>query len=999
AYGPPGSASLPISNTLALPATPGSNNQGMGQSGGSSRASTTTAPYYPSNTTRDLSTPAGTTLVLRSSSFGGVFASGLPRYLMGEEIKAPLTRADLTTVAPAGYWRQMPVQPGEGFLTAASVTTTALPTSSVSVTSSSTDSRLVSVASVPVGLVKGASLLGQPIIDITGTTVTLADFANTNITGSVACTITPAQNYYYSPHAEKCFASQPGQVSVSWVSNVASGGFYEVMTETFSVASTTAKPIRTIYWNQRGFDAPAVTITDPNIMAVNPIYNLFVPKAVTNEVVSPGDSPSAPPIYSTLKFTKVGATAQLSAYNVEGRIFVEYLGKARVGNNVFTYIGSDIVEIVRQAETSYTAVSLGKEILPHDGSSVELIASPVNSGSTTAYYAGVTKSDGSISYYAERATSSANDPDNGNPSSTTAFNDVKFYWLEKGDYGINWPTYKDAYWLRWSPDLADYAVQTVNAGGSTADTGLQFRGGALPTIIYQDDSANAEATLDALSQSVLVNPGSDGRNRALLKFTGAGTPWYVNLYTQAETRALSLSSTLSTTSGVTTVTVASTTGMEVGMIVSGSGITGMATISKILDGTRYILTTTTAPSNGTSTLTYTVESDQASRISETTAATVGDRLVPPAGHEIGGYISSGTCYYPAGYINPFTQGMDAANKGAIIPVNARTGNNTLTVRWFKKVAAPSSQFSDFYVSGKIGRYTVSYPANPAQLVIAQGVGTGDLTGAEAAGQVYYQNDSTQVGYNPNEEHAFMLGGRAYALRDDLNLTTAGATYTSEPYLLLAHTSVVDERPAMKAYKVMRTDATYTFNYTATAGTLLVKPYPLPLLPLAMVGTGDAATAKDLEIVGADAPVNTAVQSAAAYKGFTFKDRKGFTWIHRGPHATGTPTLMMKLYYKSQDGFFIPGMSSQPPVGTILPFLRSAGRTGQLLTTTLIDADPAGGAGQIDEPLAITYTPTWPVAVPELAVGESLTLAKYGLPQVRGQASAQIYYQGSIAKDT
>jgi hypothetical protein len=105
AFGPPGSASLPISNAGALPATLGSNNQGMGQSSGSSRARTTTEPYYPSNTTRDLSTPAGTTLVLRSSTFGAVFASGLPRYMMGDEIKAPLTRADLTTVAPAGYWR------------------------------------------------------------------------------------------------------------------------------------------------------------------------------------------------------------------------------------------------------------------------------------------------------------------------------------------------------------------------------------------------------------------------------------------------------------------------------------------------------------------------------------------------------------------------------------------------------------------------------------------------------------------------------------------------------------------------------------------------------------------------------------------------------------------------------------------------------------------------------------------------------------------------------
>lgn len=998
AYGPPGSASLPISNTLTLPATTNSNNRGMGQSDGSSRANSSTSPYYPGNSTRDLSASTGTTLLLRSSTFGGVFASGLPRYLLGDEITPPLTQADLVTTAASGYWRQKPVQPGEGFLTALGVTTTPIPTGSVNVTSSSTASRLVTVASVPTSLVLGASLLGQPVIDITGLTVTLADSANSNISGSVASTITPALNYYYSPHAETSFASQAGQVTVSWVSSVANAsGYYEIMTETFAVSSTSSKTIRTIYWNQRGFDAPPVTITDPSIMSVNPIFNTSVPKAVVTEVVSPGDSPTSPSIYSTLKFTKIGATAQLSAYNVEGRIFVEYLGKSRIGADVLTYIGSDVVEIVRQADTNYTTTYLGQEILPHDGTSGILKASPVN-GSSLNYYSSVIKSDGLMSYYAERTTNSANDPDNGAPTSTTAYNDVKFYWLEEGDYGIQWPKYKDAYWLRWSPNLTDYTFQTVDASGSTAETGLKFPSGALPSIVFQDDTAGVEASLDALTQSVLVNPGEDGRNRSLLKFTGSGTPWYVNLYTQAETRAISRTSTYSTTNGVTTVTVDSTAGLEVGMLVSGSAITGTATISSIVDGTSYTLTAASSPANGSSTLTYTVESDQAARIVETTEATVGDRITPPTDHELGGYISSGTCYYPAGYVNPFTSGMDAANLGAIIPVNAKSGSNTLIVRWFKKVSAPSEQFSDFYVAGKIGRYTVSYPSSPSQIVIAQGVGTGDLTGAEAAGSVYYQNDSTLVGYNPNEEHAFMLGGRAYALREDLNITS-GTDYTSDPYVLVAYTNSTDLRPSIHAYKVLRTNATYTFNYTATAGTLLVKPYPLPLLPLAMVGTGDDATAKDVEIVGADAPTNTAVQTSSAYNGFTFKDRKGFTWVHRGPHSTGTPTLTMKLYYLSQDGFFIPGMSTQPAVGTILPFLRNAARSGQLLDVSAITANSTGTAGQADEPLSIVYTPAWPTNSPELAVGETLTLAKYGLPQVRGQSSAQVYYQQSIAKDS
>jgi hypothetical protein len=450
------------------------------------------------------------------------------------------------------------------------------------------------------------------------------------------------------------------------------------------------------------------------------------------------------------------------------------------------------------------------------------------------------------------------------------------------------------------------------------------------------------------------------------------------------------------------------------------------------------------------------------------AATVGTRLAAPDGHEIAGYISAGTGYYPAGYLDPSVVGVAAANTGAIIPVNAMPGNEVLTVRWFKKIAAPSAKFKDLYVPGKIGRYTVSYPAAPSQIVIAQGVGTGDLSGDEGAGTVYVQNDFTQTGYNPNEEHAFMMSGspsRAYALRDDLNIQS-GTSYTSEPYVLVAYTSATDQRPAMHAYQVLRSNADYSFDYTATAGTMLVKPYPLPLLPLAMTGTGTSRTAKDLEILSAvDSPSNTSFSADPAYSNFTFKDRKGFTWVHRGPHddplqvsssangttvtvtsttglvagmavsgtgisGTGTasivsitnatsyvlsqsatatdelwsylPALSMKLYYTSRDGFFIPRATrtaTQPAVGTVLPFLRNAARSGELLSINSIDANASGAAGQIDEPLTITYRPAWPTDVPELRVGETLALAKFGLPQIRGQKSAQVLYQQSVAKDT
>jgi hypothetical protein len=1148
---------------------------------------------------------------------------------MGDEITPPLTKLD-NTVAPTGYWRRKPVQPGES-ITTSQGSQTKLPLGSVTVTSSSTGSRDVTLAVASSDLAVGDSLLGQPVIAVNSTNVTLAGGANTNISSSVACTITPALRYYYSPHAEKSFASQPGLVTVSWVSDEPDGsGYYEIMTESFIVSASSAKPIRKIFWNTNNADGPTVNITNPEIMDIVVAYNPQVPKAVVEEVVTPGSHSSAQPYYGTLKCNSVSTIKYLTAYNVQGRVLVEYLGAYRAGEDeIRQHIGFDIVEIVRSADVEYLTTFLGKEIRPRDGSH-NLTAVPISTSS--AYCSSVTHPDGSSTYYAERTTSAATDPDNGTPASTTAYNNVLFNWLEAGEYGIMWPKYKDAYWLRWSPNSTDYTFQTVDDDGSTAATGLTFGSGSLPEIVFQDDPEQAEATFDMHAQALLVNPGADGLNRSLLKFNAAGTPWYVNLYTQAETRAISAkqldTSFTADSNSVLTATVASTVGLEVGMQVTGNGYIGA--IGAILDNTRYTFlrsgsvptptiqnpsferdpytfgmgmgnptsitgwtktgnagvdsTTGTggfaqglAVPNGTSilvmqhqatatttvtnlvagatytidfsrrrrdhvqanpvpynvkldgtekiseslvysvndrvfqtktfdftatgstanltfsttntqdvtlflddlkirykdnvaiptsgTATYTMESDQEPMIPQTTAAKVGDRIAPPAGHELGGYISNGRCYYPAGYFNPFTDGMDRANRGAIIPVNAKTGDNTLTVRWFKKVSAPSAQFSDFYVAGKIGRYTVSYPSNPSQIVIAQGIGTGDLTGAKASGSVYYQNDSNQIGYNPNEEHAFMLGGRAYALRDDLNRTTAGSNYTSEPYVLVSYTNSNDQRPAMEAYKVLRTNATYNFNYTATAGTLLVKPYPLPLLPEPLVANtrepaDPAMVSKDLEIDGADQPANTntTVREDGAYKKFTFEDRKGFNWVHRGPHdaaatkvlnttsngtstvtlsdttgltvgmvvtgdgitgpvtivekqgttklvlsetvATGAarpftyrPAFSMKLYYKSREGFFIPGMTSQPAAGTILPFLRRATRSGESLDTDKIDKT------EDDEPLSIVYTPAWPSAAPELAVGETLTLAKYGLPQVRGQKSAQVYYQQSIAKDT
>jgi hypothetical protein len=246
-------------------------------------------------------------------------------------------------------------------------------------------------------------------------------------------------------------------------------------------------------------------------------------------------------------------------------------------------------------------------------------------------------------------------------------------------------------------------------------------------------------------------------------------------------------------------------------------------------------------------------------------ANVGDRIEPPVG-ELGsasgywaGYIqqTNGTSFNPGAYLDPFADGFALADLGAIIPVNAIPGSNTLEVWWFRSDNADSIQgFQPVYWPSVIGRYTLQWPADAPEIVLASDAGSGPLDTLRATGSIYYQNDPAQPGYNPNEEHALMFGGQIYALRDDLNCTNA-ANYSSAPFVLLDYTAA-DGRPAMSVFKVRRENpaAGIVFDRITMAGTLLQAPMPLPLMAPPLAGSGQYATNYNQEPAGAsgDLPV-------------------------------------------------------------------------------------------------------------------------------------------------
>lgn len=353
---------------------------------------------------------------------------------------------------------------------------------------------------------------------------------------------------------------------------------------------------------------------------------------------------------------------------------------------------------------------------------------------------------------------------------------------------------------------------------------------------------------------------------------------------------------------------------------------------------------------------------------------VGSRIAAPggelgaAGSYLAGYIlqTNGNSFNPVAYRDPFVSGFEAANRGAIIPVNAIPGRNTLDIWWFRKnetnaVKNQVNGFKPIYWPTVIGRYTLAWPAAPAEIVLASNDGSGALESLQANGTIYTQNDLLLPGYNPNEEHALMLGGQAYALRDDLNVTT-GAGYSSQPFVLLDYTAA-DGRPSMRAFKVLREKPTagVVFDYIVTAGgnrsrsgagSSLQAPMPLPFLPPPVEYLTNGATITTVNYntePGAnsgDLPVGWTAAHAATYPNyarFTYKDRKDNFWVLRGLHA-GLPTLESGTYNTSTLAFTTNLPAATAVVGQPFTNIFHTSRQLDALVLTLVSGAVPSGLG-------------------------------------------------------
>ena len=238
------------------------------------------------------------------------------------------------------------------------------------------------------------------------------------------------------------------------------------------------------------------------------------------------------------------------------------------------------------------------------------------------------------------------------------------------------------------------------------------------------------------------------------------------------------------------------------------------------------------------------------------------------------------------------------------------------------------------------------------------------TGGQVAPEIYWQNDPDAVGFNPNDEHAFLAdsptGGKiVHALRCDLASESG-----SQPFVLVQYEK--NGTGAMRVYGVLLTNAVYsTLGSERTAGLMLTPPHPLD-------GLDNASNDKNFALTVSEAPTNS-FGEATSDSEVVYYDHFKRMWARRNGDADAY------YYYAVQDGFWFPDVASQPAAGTLVPWLaRAATNTADVLTSA---------------PMPWRWNVTWPddETVPTMRVAQTLTKADSGLPEVWGASSMAVVF--------
>ncbi len=642
--------------------------------------------------------------------------------------------------------------------------------------------------------------------------------------------------FYWSPNKQAVFATQPGQVSITWkrsfplaatpsdATNTSkyyvslAGQYYPLLTVPYIVSGSPIKTPRTMYWTEGDYAGTGVYVDVPVGLVPNGVhiaYNDVFPEHVDHEIGKPPLTNSSQLQFEiTNTFWLDPQIHKIRAYNAVGRVFVEFLGDANSDGQSFKHLGFELVDVKKVPIPQDVTNDLGEVLTAWPGGVTpsgrlddgSLVPDQPITLDLSKYLFRKSPASGAerVNFYAIGETS--------NPNS------VLLHWFESGLLGLRWPYLFDRYTLRWPLDASAYSHYVRPSVATPADaalTAIQLPSINAPTIIYQDPFTGPRAFLTPDFHFYTFLDLSVPIHRTLLLYQVQNDIHFERVYSWLDL-ALKTNATTGAGSG----------------LLAGTAVTN-------LNGWDPNLGVINFP-----------DSSMAPR-AVFQNATVGQRISPPPGESgdgadgrtnyVAGYIyePTGTSFSSSAYISPLaSDGFDAANKGSIIPVNAIPGSNQLEVWWFRNSRPPlTNGFSPVAWPAVVGYYTLQWPVDSSEIILASNAGSGPLPSLEAKGKIYIQNDSTATGYNPNEEHALLQGGQLFALRDDLNITVTNGmmSYSSEPFVLLEYADS-DGRPSQRAFKVRREapEKGITFNYAVTAGIVLQPPMPLPLLekPLA-----------------------------------------------------------------------------------------------------------------------------------------------------------------------
>ncbi len=827
------------------------------------------------------------------------------------------------------------------------------------------------------------------------------------------------EGYYWSPHAGLVYAIQSGPLAITWrkaapysadtlppgyvnangiVSFETNGAnIFLLYTARYIVSGSPAKPPRKIYWTEKAFQnvGHPVRVPTARVGAVNIVYNNNFPKTVAEEYVNIGNtSPTDGSTNATLKELRTlwydQNTGNILAYNLEGRVFVELLGDLRSDNKTYKPLGTEIVDVSKVAIPADVTVELGERIVPPEGGSLDdLFPEPLQQGVNGGFaFQHNVAGAGTPELYATRETQN--------------LNDYLVHWTEEGVAGLRWPKLFGRYKLVWPSDISRYS-QYIRPPAATeaeaSETAVLLEPENAPNIEYQDplDRPRAKFTADFKFYTWLDEQYPV--HRTLLRFVSGENIAFERVFSWYDA---SLRST---------------------------NFVG----AEISDAARNIITNLAAWNPAENRFDWPGDLQLSAPRVVNTIAEVGQRIVPPAETDIAdgpdylaGHLNRdiGTSYNIHTYKDPLSEGFEAANQGAIIPVNVIPGRNQLEVWWFRTNTASAGPnagnnllgFGTVYWPSAIGRYTLQWPANPREIVLASKLGGTGLTPAEMLGTIYSQNDPALDGYNPNEEHAIMSGGTPFATRDDLNITTPTDDFSSEPYVLLDYPDP-DGRPAMAVFKVLREkpEEGYVFDYLVPAGQLLQPPPPLNFLGKPVEGSGDLAINYNSEPTGGagDLPGGWTAEAVdgkyGLYNRFTYQDRHHDFWVYRGPHA-GLPVLSAGTYDPATRSFS-PLTTASAVAGQPFSFTIHVSRQDELLELTAAGApswlslnglslqgtpDPTNvGSSQIELVVRDRYD--------DLRVTNNLALQVLASGVPTGQAPLSIFstnsYTGSIIEFT